>query len=190
MNSTVIFALLSGAAAIGYGIYLTRSILALPAGEGKMIGIAKAIQEGARAYINRQNKTVLVIGLVLFVVIGLVPGLGWLSAIGFMIGALLSALAGYIGMSVAVRANVRTTEAAKTGLAKALDVAVKGGAVTGLLVVGLGIIGVAGFYALTHNISAMISLGFGGSLISVFARLGGGIYTKAADVGADLVGKV
>ncbi len=190
MNGILIFALLAAAAAIIYGIVLTRSILALPAGEGKMIGIAKAIQEGAKAYLARQNKTVLIIGLVLFIVIGLIPSLGWVSALGFAVGAALSALAGYIGMSVAVRANVRTAEAAKKGLASALAVAVKGGAVTGLLVVGLGLLGVAGFFALTHNIPAMISLGFGGSLISVFARLGGGIYTKAADVGADLVGKV
>jgi len=190
MNGIVIFALLSALAAIGYGIYLTRVILAMPAGEGKMIGIAKAIQEGAKAYITRQNKTVLVIGLALFVVLGLVPGIGWTTALGFAVGAFLSALAGYIGMSVAVRANVRTAEAAKRGLAAALDVAVKGGAVTGLLVVGLALLGVAGFFALTGNVNALIGLGFGGSLISVFARLGGGIYTKASDVGADLVGKV
>jgi K(+)-stimulated pyrophosphate-energized sodium pump len=191
MNSIVLFALLSAAAAIVYGAFLTRTILALPAGEGKMIGIAKAIQEGAEAYMSRQNKTVLAIGAVLFLAIGLLPTLGWKMAFGFAVGAGLSALAGYIGMSVAVRANVRTAEAAKRGLAAALDVAVKGGAVTGLLVVGLGLLGVAGFYLLGNgDVRPLIGLGFGGSLISVFARLGGGIYTKAADVGADLVGKV
>ena len=191
MNGIVLFALLSAAAAIVYGAFLTRTILALPAGEGKMIGIAKAIQEGAEAYMSRQNKTVLAIGVVLFVIIGFLPTLGWKMALGFAVGAGLSALAGYIGMSVAVRANVRTAEAAKHGLAAALDVAVKGGAVTGLLVVGLGLLGVAGFYYIGGgDVRPLIGLSFGGSLISIFARLGGGIYTKAADVGADLVGKV
>lgn len=190
MSNVIIFALLAAVAAIVYGIVLTRSILALPAGEGKMIGIAKAIQEGAKAYMARQNKTVLVIGIIVFFLIGLLPTLGWTMAFGFATGAILSALAGYIGMSVAVRANVRTAEAAKKGLAAALNVAVKGGAVTGLFVVGLGLLGVAGFYSVTGDVQTLIGLGFGGSLISIFARLGGGIYTKAADVGADLVGKL
>jgi K(+)-stimulated pyrophosphate-energized sodium pump len=158
-----------------------------PAGEGKMKGIALAIQEGANAYIARQYKTISIIGIVIFILLGL--ALNWILAIGFLVGAALSGLAGFIGMSVSVRSNVRTTEAAKQGLAQALQVAVRGGTVTGLLVVGLAILGVAGFYGATNDLNALIGLGFGGSLISVFARLGGGIFTKAADVGADLVGK-
>ncbi len=190
MNVTLLFALGTALAAILYGLYLTQSILKLPSGEGKMIGIAKAIQEGAKAYLNRQYKTVFWIGLVLLVIIIALPKLGWMVGVGFVVGAVLSALAGYVGMNVAVRANVRTAEAAKGGIRKAMDVAVKGGAVTGFMVVGLGLMGVAGFYAITHDMKALIGLSFGASLISVFARLGGGIFTKAADVGADLVGKV
>ncbi|HBK33526.1 TPA: sodium-translocating pyrophosphatase [Candidatus Uhrbacteria bacterium] len=182
-----LYAIGAGLLALIYGGILIRWILKLPAGEGKMIGIALAIQEGANAYMARQYKMVAAIGIVIFFVLG--AFLGWTLAFGFLVGAILSALAGVIGMSVSVRANVRTTEAAKQGLAQALKVAVRGGSVTGLFVVGLGIIGVAGFYALTHDVHALIGLGFGGSLISVFARLGGGIFTKAADVGADLVGK-
>ena len=188
MNPSLTFALVSAVLAIVYGLYLMRSVIALPAGEGKMIGIAKAIQEGASAYLNRQYKTVLWIGIALFVIVGLL--LSWKVAAGFAIGALLSALAGYIGMYLSVRANVRTAEAAKKGMNAAMDVAVKGGAVTGLMVVGLGLLGVAGFYAITKDFSALIGFSFGASLISVFARLGGGIFTKAADVGADMVGKV
>ena len=187
--STIYFALGAGAVAILYGAYLSRWILSLPAGDGKMKGIALAIQEGANAYMARQYKMVALIGAILFVLIGLV--LNWTLAVGFAVGAICSALAGVIGMSVSVRANVRTTEAAKKGMKEALDVAVKGGTVTGLFVVGLGLISVTGFYWLSgFNVDALIGLGFGGSLISVFARLGGGIFTKAADVGADLVGKV
>lgn len=181
------YALAAGVLAILWGAVLTQWILKRPAGEGKMKGIALAIQEGANAYMARQYKMIAGIGAVIFLILGFT--LGWILAIGFLVGAVLSGLAGYIGMSVSVRANVRTTEAAKSGLSAALDVAVRGGTVTGLLVVGLALIGVAGFYGATGDIHALIGLGFGGSLISVFARLGGGIFTKAADVGADLVGK-
>ena len=187
MDITMISLIVAGAALL-YTIFLISWILKLPAGEGKMKGIALAIQEGANAYLGRQYRTIAVIGVIMFFLIG--GFLGWTMAAGFAVGAILSGLAGYIGMMVSVRANVRTAEAAKDGMSKALDVAVKGGAVTGLIVVALGLIGVAGFYAITGDVVALVGLGFGGSLISVFARLGGGIFTKAADVGADLVGKV
>ncbi len=186
--SPIQFALGSAVVALVWGALLIRWVLKQPAGEGKMTEIAKAIQEGASAYLNRQYRTIGIIGAVIFVILLLT--LGKTMAFGFAVGAILSALAGYIGMNVSVRANVRTTEAAKKGMQEALEVAVKGGTVTGMFVVGLGLLGVAGFYALTHDLKALIGLGFGGSLISVFARLGGGIFTKAADVGADLVGKV
>lgn len=177
-----------GAVALLYGAYAGMSVLKLSDGNDEMRKIAGAIQEGANAYMSRQYMTILGVGVVLAIVIGL--GLNWMTAIGFVVGAALSSLAGFVGMFVSVRANVRTAEAARGGLAKALDVAFKGGSVTGLLVVGLGLLGVAVFYMATKDVNALIGLGFGASLISVFARLGGGIYTKAADVGADLVGKV
>ena len=188
MTIPIIIALGSSGLAIIYGLILAKWIFKQPQGDEKMKSIARAIQEGARAYLNRQTKTVAVIAVVVFILLWLL--LNMETAIGFLVGAVLSALAGYIGMNVSVRANVRTAEAAKQGLAKALSISSKGGAVTGLLVVGLGLLGVAGYYAITKDIMALIGLGFGGSLISIFARLGGGIYTKAADVGADLVGKV
>ncbi len=185
-----IFIIASSLMAIIFGAFLINSILKLPKGNEKMQEIASAIQAGAKAFLNRQYKTVAIVALVLFVIIALVPSLGIVTALAFLSGAILSALAGYIGMHISVRANVRTTEAARGGLKKALDVAVKGGSITGMLVVGLALLGTAGFYLLTKDLHALIGFGFGGSLISIFARLGGGIYTKAADVGADLVGKV
>ncbi len=188
MNPSVIFALIASLVAIVYGAFLINSILKKPAGSGKMAEIASAIQAGAKAYLNRQYKTIGMIAVVLFVILWI--ALGFKIAIGFVVGAVLSALAGYIGMNVSVRANVRTTEAAKTGLGAALSLAFKGGSVTGLLVVGLALLGVSGFYAITGEVTSLIGLAFGASLISVFARLGGGIFTKAADVGTDLVGKV
>src|SRR3989338_8668652 len=188
MNASLWFAVVSSLVGIGYGLGLAKSILKLPTGSDKMREMSDAIAEGAKAYLNRQYKTIGGIAVVLFFVLWW--GLGITSALGFVVGAVLSGLAGYIGMNVSVRANVRTTEAAKSGLAAALDVAFKGGTVTGLMVVGLALLGVAVLYALTKDVNALIGLGFGASLISVFARLGGGIFTKAADVGADLVGKV
>ena len=185
-----IFIFASAVLAIAYGVFLAKKVMSLPEGDDKMKSIAHAIQEGAKAYLNRQYKTVAVVAALLFILIGLVPGLGWKTAGAFLVGAFLSALTGYIGMYVSVRANVRTAQAAKGGLRQALDVAAKGGSVTGLLVVGLALLGTAGVYYITRDVRILIGLGFGGSLISIFARLGGGIFTKAADVGADLVGKV
>ncbi len=191
--SDVSFALLAGVVALAYGVYLIRQVLALPTGDERMQSIAAAIEEGAKAYLKRQYRTVAMVAVPLFVIVGFVTH-SWLTAVGFLVGAVLSTIAGYTGMRISVKANVRTTEAAKSGMTPAFDTAVKAGTVTGLFVVGLGLLGVAGFYDLTKNMTgglqALIGLGFGGSLISIFARVGGGIFTKAADVGADLVGKV
>lgn len=176
------------AAALAYGLFLSSWVLKLPAGDEKMRSIASAIQEGASAYLLSQYRIVAVVAVAMAGFIYFF--LGQNSAMGFLIGAVFSALAGFIGMNVAVRANVRCAEAAKLGLSQAFDVAYKGGAVTGFIVVGLALAAVYGFYQYTGDLKALVSLGFGGSLISVFARLGGGIYTKGADVGADLVGKI
>ena len=188
MNQFLMFAIVSSVVAIVYGLVLAKIILRKNAGNEKMQRIAAAIAEGAKAYLNRQYKTIAVIAVILFIIIWISIGLA--SAFGFILGAVLSALAGYVGMNVSVRANSRTAEAARIGLKEALALAFSGGTVTGLLVVGLALLGVSVFFGITHDIKALIGFGFGGSLISVFARLGGGIFTKAADVGADLVGKL
>ena len=197
MTIMQIFILLCGLAAVLYGLITSRQILSLSPGNDKMQEIAKAIQEGAKAYLNRQYLTISIVGIVIFVLIWIIFDL--YSAIGFLIGAFFSGAAGYVGMNISVRSNVRTTEAAKSSLAKGLSVSFKAGAVTGMLVAGFALLSVAAYYFVLDNsgnfegrliVAPLVSLGFGASLISIFARLGGGIFTKGADVGADLVGKV
>ncbi|MEA2143774.1 MAG: K(+)-stimulated pyrophosphate-energized sodium pump, partial [Solirubrobacteraceae bacterium] len=197
LDHGVVVALLCGALAVLYGALTARSLLALSPGNERMVEISKAVQEGASAYLRRQYTTIAIVGVVLFFV--LIPLQSIEVAIGFALGGMLSAAAGFIGMNVSVRANCRVAEAARGGIPPALNAAFRGGAITGMLVVGLALLGVAGYYGLLtavfdktqkEGVDALIGLGFGGSLISVFARLGGVFLTKAADVGADLVGKV
>jgi K(+)-stimulated pyrophosphate-energized sodium pump len=199
MHHPVLLGLVGAGVAVAWGIYLTYWLLQQPAGNEKMREISAAVQEGAAAYLKKQYTAIAIVAIVPFLALGLYHKLGWGTAFGFLVGAILSSAAGFIGMNVAVRSNARTAEAARGGLKPALNVAFRAGSVTGLLVVGLGLLGVTGYYwfltaGLGHApataIDDLVGLAFGGSLISVFARLGGGIFTKAADVGADLVGKI
>jgi K(+)-stimulated pyrophosphate-energized sodium pump len=194
MSNTILFALICGVAGVIYGIVTAIWVNKQEAGNAKMQEISAAVKEGAYAFLAREYKTVAIVAVILVILLGIILG-PWI-AVGFVIGTVGSALAGFIGMWVTVRANVRTAAAASRGLQAALSLAFKGGSVTGIMVVGLGIIGLAGFYFIAKTVAptqafhALVGLGFGCSLMSVFARIAGGIYTKAADVGADLVGKV
>mgnify|MGYP001222390114 CR=1 FL=1 len=201
MTEQFTLVIICGLVALLYGVVASKSIISADAGNEKMREIASAIQEGAAAYLNRQYITISVVGIVVTIILAIT--LGFAVAIGFVIGAVLSGIAGYVGMNVSVRANVRTAQSATVGLEPALNIAFKSGAVTGMLVVGLGLLGVAGYYlillemfdaktteGLRHILEALVALSFGASLISIFARLGGGIFTKGADVGGDMVGKV
>jgi len=197
-NQALWMALTASVVAISCGIIFALAILKKPAGSEKMQEIAGAIQEGANAFLNRQYLTISIVGVLIFLVLGFALSDHWRTAGGFLVGAILSGLTGYIGMNISVRANVRTAQAAYSGMNAALTTAFTGGAVTGLLVVGLGLLGISGYYLFLRSLNittdetlhALIGLAFGGSLISIFARLGGGIFTKGADVGADLVGKI
>src|SRR5450759_419564 len=198
-NHAVLFALVAAAAGVSYGVALIVWLLRQPTGTERMREISHAVQEGASAYLRKQYTTIAIVSVVPFLLIGFYDKLGWGTAVGFLIGAALSAAAGFIGMNVSVRSNVRTAVASKGGLKPSFKSAVRAGSVTGLLVVGLGLLGVAGYYWIltgafdispARTIDHLVGLALGGSLISVFARLGGGIFTKAADVGADLVGKI